>query len=154
MQDLGHDTVNANLMLHLPADARTYEIACLILQDLGVDQVRLLTNNPEKIQGLTEGGMKIVETRSMVPMKWKALMEEAAASAAGESDSTRDGRQAKGSLQGKRVPSPPEGSSGLPEIKEMDGYLLTKIERMGHKLDVPLAVLEAATKKNGNSSAA
>ncbi|KAI9005602.1 GTP cyclohydrolase II-domain-containing protein [Hyaloraphidium curvatum] len=139
LQDLGHDTVNANLMLHLPADARTYEIASLILQDLGIDTVRLLTNNPEKIQGLAEGGLKIVETRSMIPMKWKALM--VADGAAEEDDEERGHGRA-----GNRCPSPPELSSALPEFKELDGYLLTKIERMGHRLEVPLAVLSAAKK--------
>lgn len=139
LQDLGHDTVNANLALHLPADARTYEVACLILEDLGIDRVRLLTNNPEKIQGLVQGGMNIVETRSMIPMKWQALMGN------GHANEDHGHQHAKGAVQGNRCPSPPEGS--LPEIKELDGYLLTKIERMGHRLDVPQAVIAAASKK-------
>lgn len=125
-----------------------------MLQDLGIDEVRLLTNNPTKIQGLTDGGMKIVETRSMIPMKWQALMEGAANGH--DHDHGRENHHSKsGAIQGKRVPSPPEGSSlsgsgsgPLPVIKELDGYLLTKIERMGHRLDVPAAVLTAAAKKN------
>ena len=59
LQDMGYDTVDANLMLGHQADARDYTVAACILQDLGVTSVRLLTNNPAKIEGLEQLGIKI-----------------------------------------------------------------------------------------------
>ena len=56
LQDGGRDTVDANLDLGLPADARHYGAATQILKDLGVTSVRLLTNNPAKTSGLEAYG--------------------------------------------------------------------------------------------------
>ena len=50
LQDLGSDTVEANLLLRHPADARSYGLATAMLLDLGVKDVRLLTNNPDKVR--------------------------------------------------------------------------------------------------------
>jgi 3,4-dihydroxy 2-butanone 4-phosphate synthase/GTP cyclohydrolase II len=61
LQDGGRDTVDANLDLGLPADARHYGAATQILRDLGVRSVRLLTNNPDKVSSLTEYGVPVVE---------------------------------------------------------------------------------------------
>jgi 3,4-dihydroxy 2-butanone 4-phosphate synthase/GTP cyclohydrolase II len=60
LQDLGQDTVDANLALGLPADARDYGIAAQILYDLGVRSVRLLTNNPDKRAGLEGYGLDVL----------------------------------------------------------------------------------------------
>jgi len=59
LQDLGRDTVDANLELGLPADARDYRVAARILTDLGVHTVRLLTNNPAKTVALEQHGVSI-----------------------------------------------------------------------------------------------
>ena len=61
LQDKGRDTVEANIELGLPADARDYGTGAQILVDLGVKTMRLLTNNPSKRAGLEGYGLKIVE---------------------------------------------------------------------------------------------
>jgi 3,4-dihydroxy 2-butanone 4-phosphate synthase / GTP cyclohydrolase II len=59
LQDQGHDTVDANVALGFPADARTYDAAAAVLHDLGVRSVALLTNNPDKCEGLQQGGIAV-----------------------------------------------------------------------------------------------
>ncbi|MGB7981837.1 MAG: bifunctional 3,4-dihydroxy-2-butanone-4-phosphate synthase/GTP cyclohydrolase II [Candidatus Nanopelagicales bacterium] len=61
LQDTGRDTVDANLDLGLPADARDYGTGAQILADLGVRTMRLLTNNPAKLSGLSGYGLQIVD---------------------------------------------------------------------------------------------
>ncbi|MDN5896538.1 MAG: GTP cyclohydrolase II, partial [Nocardioides sp.] len=61
LQDGGRDTIDANLDLGLPADARHYGTATQILRDLGVSSVRLLTNNPDKVSGLEDFGVTVAE---------------------------------------------------------------------------------------------
>lgn len=61
LQDLGYDTVDANRMLGHADDARDYWAAAAILRDLGVPSVRLLSNNPAKVEGLETAGMQVVE---------------------------------------------------------------------------------------------
>lgn len=99
LQDLGSDTVEANLLLRHPADARSYGLATAMLLDLGQKEVRLLTNNPDKIRAVEGPNREVVvkERVAMVPLSWKG----------------------KG---GFRAP-------------EVEGYLKTKIEKMGHLLD-------------------
>ncbi|ODV92300.1 hypothetical protein CANCADRAFT_21317 [Tortispora caseinolytica NRRL Y-17796] len=99
LQDLGADTVTANLLLRHPADARSYSIATAILLDLGQDKIRLLTNNPDKIAAVEgkHSEIHVVERVPMVPLAWRTA---------------NDGIRSK----------------------EVEGYLKTKIERMGHLL--------------------
>lgn len=61
LQDAGLDTVDANLALGLPVDARDYTAAAAVLTFLGISQVRLLTNNPAKIAALEQCGLQVVE---------------------------------------------------------------------------------------------
>ncbi|HEY2832374.1 MAG TPA: bifunctional 3,4-dihydroxy-2-butanone-4-phosphate synthase/GTP cyclohydrolase II [Sporichthyaceae bacterium] len=59
LQDAGHDTVDANLELGLPVDARDYGVGARILEDLGVRSIRLITNNPRKAAGLAAYGVTV-----------------------------------------------------------------------------------------------
>ena len=65
LQDSGADTVYANLELGLPVDAREYSVAAQLLDDLGVRSVRLLTNNPAKVEALADCGFGV--TRIPLP---------------------------------------------------------------------------------------
>ncbi|WP_299024984.1 GTP cyclohydrolase II [uncultured Thermanaerothrix sp.] len=67
LQDQGLDTVEANLALGHPVDARRYDIAALILKDLGISRVRLMTNNPQKIHDLEALGIQVVERVPLLP---------------------------------------------------------------------------------------
>jgi 3,4-dihydroxy 2-butanone 4-phosphate synthase / GTP cyclohydrolase II len=61
LQDLGLDTVEANNRLGFPADLRNYGVGAQVLNDLGISQIRLITNNPRKIAGLKGYGLEIVD---------------------------------------------------------------------------------------------
>lgn len=61
LQQNGVDTVDANRILGFADDARRYDVAAAILRDLGVRRVALLTNNPNKVQGLAAGGIEVAE---------------------------------------------------------------------------------------------
>jgi len=67
LQDEGYDTVEANLALGHGADERDYTIGALILKDLDVDTVRLITNNPEKIESLESLGIDVAERVPLQP---------------------------------------------------------------------------------------
>jgi GTP cyclohydrolase II len=61
LQDTGRDTVEANHQLGFPADAREYGLAVELLHQLGLPRIRLMTNNPRKLDALTTHGIEVVE---------------------------------------------------------------------------------------------
>jgi GTP cyclohydrolase II len=127
LQDLGHDTVTANLMLGHKADERGYEVAIAILQDLGLgspsgDGVRLLTNNPDKVRAMEKEGLKVAERVPMVPRSWQRKHEgERIARDVGE-------RKAGATMVG----------GDAVHGEDLEKYLRTKVLRMGHMLDLNL----------------
>ncbi|KAH9850776.1 GTP cyclohydrolase II-domain-containing protein [Lenzites betulinus] len=127
LQDLGHDTVTANLMLGHKADERGYEIAGAILRDLGLGEgVRLLTNNPDKMHALEAENIRIVERVPMVPRSWQRIQHA----------------KSGGDVVGVRVHDGEEERErgvtmiGQGEVhgEDLDKYLRTKVLRMGHML--------------------
>ena len=122
LQDMGHDTVTANLMLGHKADERGYEIAGAILKDLGLglseqqpscsESVRILTNNPDKMEALRKEGIQISERVPMIPRSWQQRQGQ-------------EGQEAPGVtlIGGKAVHG-----------DDLDKYLKTKVVRMGHML--------------------
>ncbi|RDW82888.1 putative GTP cyclohydrolase-2 protein [Coleophoma crateriformis] len=75
LQDLGSDTVEANLLLRHPADARSYGLATAMLVDLGQQDIRLLTNNPDKVRAVEGPEREIVvkERVAMIPLAWRGV---------------------------------------------------------------------------------
>ena len=69
LQEQGYDTVEANVILGFPPELRDYAICAQMLKDLGINAVRLMTNNPDKIKGLTRYGINVIER---VPIEIKA----------------------------------------------------------------------------------
>ena len=61
LQDQGLDTIEANEALGFNADYRDFSLAVAILHDIGVDRVRLMSNNPQKVEALTKGGIEVIE---------------------------------------------------------------------------------------------
>ncbi len=74
LQDEGYDTVEANVMLGHQPDERDYSVAALILQDLNVQSVQLLTNNPEKIESLRRLGITV---SNRIPLQPNVTAENA-----------------------------------------------------------------------------
>ena len=125
LQDLGHDTVTANLMLGHKADERGYEIATAILQDLGLgsstgEGIRLLTNNPDKVRAMEKEGLKIAERVPMIPRSWKMKDE-------GERVTIDAGERKAGATM--------VGGDAV-HGEDLEKYLRTKVLRMGHLLQL------------------
>ncbi len=76
LQEEGHDTVDANLMLGHQADIRNYDVAVTILGDLSPSSVYLLTNNPEKIKSLEDNGITISKRIALYPRQTNKRTKE------------------------------------------------------------------------------
>jgi 3,4-dihydroxy 2-butanone 4-phosphate synthase/GTP cyclohydrolase II len=68
LQDKGFDTIEANLMLGFDVDLRRYDQCVEIIKDLGAKKVKVMSNNPQKISAMVEGGLEIVER---IPIEFK-----------------------------------------------------------------------------------
>jgi 3,4-dihydroxy 2-butanone 4-phosphate synthase/GTP cyclohydrolase II len=68
LQDIGYDTVEANIMLGHAPDERDYDVAFEVIRDLGLSSIRLLTNNLEKLESLEAKGVKVVERVPIQPV--------------------------------------------------------------------------------------
>lgn len=139
LQDMGHDTVTANLLLGHKADERGYDIAAAILRDLGLNDgeaqgrgLRLLTNNPDKMRSMQDAGINITERVSMVPRTWRCRQNDTADVEEDESEVESTEKAAAIRANGATMIG-----SGKTESPELEKYLRTKIERMGHMLTVP-----------------
>jgi GTP cyclohydrolase II/3,4-dihydroxy 2-butanone 4-phosphate synthase/GTP cyclohydrolase II len=66
LQDQGYDTVDANVAIGAPIEARDYALAATILYDLGYTQIRLLTNNPAKVEALRAKGVAVAEQLPLI----------------------------------------------------------------------------------------
>ncbi|KAJ7864898.1 GTP cyclohydrolase II-domain-containing protein [Mycena leptocephala] len=130
LQDLGHDTVTANLMLGHQADERGYEIASAIMRDLGLDGgVRLLTNNPDKVEALQKEGLAVVEHVPMVPRSWQSRNPHLQLAGGAEAWQQQDKDMGSERIAGATL----IGGNGV-HGPDLDKYLRTKVLRMGHML--------------------
>jgi GTP cyclohydrolase II len=66
LQDQGYDTVDANVAIGAPIEARDYDLAAHILFDLGFPEIRLLTNNPAKVEALRAEGVDVIEQLPLI----------------------------------------------------------------------------------------
>lgn len=140
LQDDGADTVEANLALGLPADARDYGTGAMVLVDLGLSTLRLLTNNPAKRAALSGFGLSVVErvpteiTPNAANEEYLAtkasrmghdLSGEGAATSTGVGDIARQRRTAPGRVEVPHriamAPPPPDDRSGRADERDEGG---------------------------------
>ncbi|TPX07618.1 uncharacterized protein E0L32_010717 [Thyridium curvatum] len=139
LQDMGHDTLSANLMLGHGADERSYDVAAAILRDLGMTEptgstvstdkamgIRLLTNNPNKMQAMTAAGINVLDRVEMVPRSWQCDHDHDHCA----HNSRQTAREAGATMIGT------DAVRGA----DLDKYIKAKVERMGHMLSVPKEV--------------
>lgn len=169
LQDMGHDTVSANILLGHLADARKYDVAAEILRDLDLSSCRLLTNNPEKMEALEIEGIKVERRVPMVPRVWRHGALHRRIHKKPKSKSRRRVRGLEESIVSQMDDGIHQPSTDLEDLSddgsdasresyvdhilrrsgatlvggsmthgpELEKYLRTKVERMGHLLDVP-----------------
>ena len=132
LQDLGHDTVTANILLGHGADERKYDIAGAILRDLGFGEgvngeaIKLLTNNPDKVEALEKEGLKVVERVPMVPKSWTVHQHQ--------HDSVTMVQPGTESSIVSGLTATHKSPSHTVHGPDLDKYLRTKVLKMGHML--------------------
>ncbi|KXN93213.1 GTP cyclohydrolase-2, partial [Leucoagaricus sp. SymC.cos] len=138
LQDLGHDTVTANLMLGHKADERGYEIAGAILRDLGLgsetetsEGVRVLTNNPDKVEALRKEGIRITERVPMIPRSWQQRKQKADVKKFVED---KEAITVVQKAEKERISGATLIGGNAVHGADLDKYLRTKVLRMGHML--------------------
>lgn len=149
LQDLGHDTVTANLMLGHQADERGYEIAVAILRDLGMgndtekglgEGVRVLTNNPDKVEALQSDGLTVVERVPMIPRSWQMRHQLAPTKVPAEPISVVIRRDED---ENERIAGATLIGGNAVYGDDLDKYLRTKVLKMGHMLPLWMDGLDA-----------
>ncbi|KAJ3112737.1 GTP cyclohydrolase II [Phlyctochytrium bullatum] len=155
--DQGYDTMEANVLLGHPPDARGYEIASAILRDLGIASVRLLTNNPDKLASVQRGGVTVAERVPMVPASWTSGEWTSPALGVGTVAAAETSPPLEPERHASAVSLPSLAASPLlarPSLQDRDEYLVAKVQRMGHILDIPAHVLSAVSAKGKTVSSA
>lgn len=196
LQDMGHDTVAANILLGHLADARKYDVAAEILRDLGVGSCRLLTNNPDKMEALEAEDISVTKRVAMVPRIWRMHSNPRRRKIKQSHKKQSSGRKDRKSkaLDASIVSQFDEGSTNTAEMTdddegdgehqddeddsysdssrdsylehhqrragatmigasltrgpELEKYLRTKVEKMGHLLDVPDEQVESSLEQS------
>lgn len=140
LQDHGYDTVEANIKLNQPVDGRNYTIAARILEDLQINNIRLLTNNPDKIEQLTSLGVNVVERIPMIPSIWENINKHSDRcnnhphyiSSDSNSNCSNDLEEDMNNLLNE-----PEIETEHGKLTELEKYLQTKVESMHHDIPLP-----------------
>ncbi|EFP91751.2 GTP cyclohydrolase II [Puccinia graminis f. sp. tritici] len=159
LQELGFDTLESNLLLGFGPDLRDYEVAYQILSDLKLHQIRLMTNNPNKIEALTlssssssssstvnsssssspSSEIKILERIPMIPRQWQSIsLQDQKRISRAYSHQLEPLISLDGQIQNQSSPHPKLPSSDLIHSEtELDIYLRTKVNRMRHLIPLP-----------------
>jgi len=151
LQELGFDTLESNLLLGFGPDLRDYQLAYQILSDLNLLQIRLMTNNPNKIEALTSSSspssssspINVLERIPMIPRHWQSISIQ---------DQNRISRAYQHQLEplisndgqilhDSHAHHHAQETSSEPDLlrdgSELDIYLRTKVNRMRHLIPLP-----------------
>jgi GTP cyclohydrolase II len=148
LQDNGYDTVEANVKLNQPVDGRNYTIAARILEDLQIDTVRLLTNNPDKIEQLTSLGVNVVERIPMIPSIFENISKHNNCHHHTQYLSSDSTSNCSNDLEDdtSTVIEPELVPEEHGKLTELEKYLQTKVEFMRHDIPLPEYLIHTHTK--------
>jgi len=137
LQDHGYDTVEANVKLNQPVDGRNYTIAARILEDLQIDSIRLLTNNPDKIEQLNSLGINIVERIPMIPSIWENKHINCNHQTQYLSSDSNSNCSNDLDYDMNNILNESEVESEHGKLTDLEKYLQTKVESMKHDIPLP-----------------